>query len=125
MSDDEDFDEVFGDLSAFVGVVTPDPKVDDSAFGGIHQIEDGGSPLVDDELILGDDFVTYIINLPGRALEGFTLVAGESEIELTSGDFRVRKRLGVRVDGDDAITEYRNGVLSVRLRRLDERDGGA
>jgi HSP20 family molecular chaperone IbpA len=125
LNEDEGFDEVFRDLSAFVGEILPDPKVDGSAFGDIRQIEDEDVPSIDDELILGDEYVTYIVHLPGSDLEGFALVVGEREIELTAGDFRVRKVLGVRVDSDPVEAEHKNGVLSVKLRRLDDRDGGA
>jgi HSP20 family molecular chaperone IbpA len=125
LSEDEDFDEVFRDLSAFVGAILPSKKVEDSAFGDIRQLENDSAAFIDDELILGDAYVTYIIHLPGSDLEGFSVVTGEREIELTLGDYKVKKELGVRVDGDDVSAECRNGVLSVRLKRLDDRDGGA
>lgn len=125
MSEDEGFDEVFRDLSAFVGAILPGQKVEDSAFGDIRQLEIDSAVLIDDELILGDEYVTYIVHLPGSDLEGFSVVAGEREIELTLGDYKFRKELGVRVDSNNVGTERRNGILSVKLRRLDDRDGGA
>lgn len=125
MSDDEEIDEVFGDLAAFAGAIPPDPKLDGSAFGAVRQLEGPFTPFVDDELILGEDYVTYLLFASGLDADGFSLVTRDREIEVTTGDLKIRRALGVRVDVDDAEAECRNGVLSIRLRRICERDGGA
>ncbi len=125
MSDREGIDEVFRDLAAFAGVLPADPKFDGAVFGEMDQLEEDAAPPVDDELILAEDYVTYIAYCEGCDMERFSVSTVGSDIEVTAGDFRVRRLLLVRVDEEDVTAEYRNGVLSVRLRRIVERDEGA
>jgi HSP20 family molecular chaperone IbpA len=125
MSDREGIDEVFRDLATFTGESLADPKLDDSAFGGMDQLECDTEPPVDDELILSEDYVTYIAYSAECDMENFSVSTVGSDIEVTAGDFKVRRLLLVRVDEEYVTAEYRNGVLSVRLRRIVERDEGA
>lgn len=125
MTDRDGFDEVFRDLSTFAGGTDSSGKLDDSAFGEMRQLEGCAAPLVDDELIVGEDFVTYLLYTPDFDLASFSLVSRDGDIEVTAGASTFRRTLDARVDAEDASAEYRNGVLSVKLRRIVEHDGGA
>jgi hypothetical protein len=123
MSDPDDIDEVLRDMRKFSQVTPEKFPVDESAFECIPDIEAdeaGGAP--EDELILGDDYVTYLIFAEERQIDDFCVSTEADHIEVRTDDFTVKRALGLRVAGEEPVTTYANGVLSVRLRRLDERD---
>jgi HSP20 family molecular chaperone IbpA len=116
LSDHDDFDEVFRDFHRFVGPVSGSGVIDESAMADLPQLDDE-SVEVEDELILGSENVTYLLYAAGRELEDFSISAGEEELEVRTREFTVRKALGARVDPTGARASYRNGVLSVKMKR--------
>jgi hypothetical protein len=122
MSDHDDFDEVFRDFRRFVGPVSGSNPADEGVLANLPQIEADDEPEVDDELILGIEDVTYLLFAADRQLGDFAVSAREDELEVKTSDFTVRKPLGVRVDPTGAQTAYRNGVLSVKLKRSEVRE---
>lgn len=124
MTESDDVDEVLRDLKRFAERREVE-KIDDEPFRELAQLEDDYQFSPDDELILGDDYVTYILFAEGRQLTDFSVSTGESELEVKTEDFTVKKELGFRVDPEDSTTTYSNGILSVRLRLFAERDAVA
>ena len=122
MSDPDDIDEVFHGLGA-LGESEPEPiDIDDSAFPDVPQAEadDGTGP--EDELIIGDDSVTYLVFADREGIDDFWVSAGDGFIEVRTDDFAVKKVLGLLVDAEEPLMSYSNGVLSVRLKRVGRRD---
>lgn len=124
MSDPEDFDEVLRNMSRF-GETKDSEKIDDMPFRDLEQLEDDYRFSPEDELILGDDYITYLLFAEGRDLSDFSVMTGETGLEVKTEDFIVKKEIGMRVDPEDSTTTYRNGVLSVRLKLISERDAVA
>ncbi len=122
MSDPDDIDEVFHGLGS-LGESEPDPiDIDDGAFADVPQaeVDDGTGP--EDELIIGDDSVTYLVFAEGEGIDDFWVSAEDGCIEVRTDDFAVKKVLGLLVDTQEASMSYSNGVLSVRLKRVGRRD---
>ena len=118
MSDPEDFDEVLRDLHSFAEKRQGESKIDDLHFGDILQLEDDYQFSPEDELILGEDYVTYLLYADGNGVADFAVHTEESGLEVKTEHFVVKKELGLRVDPEDSTTTYSNGVLSVRLRLI-------
>lgn len=70
-----------------------------------------------DEVIEGRDRVTYLLNAPGYSKEEFLVSVLDDQVEVKTKDFLRRRGLGSPVDPESAQTTYRNGVLSVTLKR--------
>ncbi|MDA4136745.1 MAG: hypothetical protein OK449_07105 [Thaumarchaeota archaeon] len=122
MSDPDEIDEVFRDLRRFAERRSEYIAVDNSAFVGLPQIDTDDGFALEDELILGDDYVTYLIFADERKITDFSISMEEDWIEVKTVDFTVKKTLGMRVDPEDPSTSYANGVLSVKVKRLADRD---
>lgn len=123
MSVPDDIDEVLRDMRKFSQITPEKFRIDESAFECVPDIEAEETGVVpEDELILGDDYVTYLIFAEERQIEDFYVSTEADHIEVKTDEFTVKKDLGLRVMGDEPLTTYANGILSVRLRRLSERD---
>lgn len=122
MTDPDDFDEVLRDVGRFRERKPSEEKIDDMPFGDLEQMEDDYQFSPEDELIIGDDYATYILYADGTGVSDFTVHAEESGIEVKTDEFVVRKDLGIRVDPQHSTATYNNGVLSVRLRLVGDRD---
>ncbi len=70
-----------------------------------------------DELVEGEDEFRYILEKPGLAEEEVRVTAGNSEIRVETPSFSKTLRLDARVDPRTLRKEYRNGVLSVRVKK--------
>lgn len=70
-----------------------------------------------DELIEGRDRFTYILNAPGYEQDQLLVSVLEDEIDVKAPDFALKKHLSGRVDPGTAESKYRNGVLSVTVRK--------
>ncbi len=70
-----------------------------------------------DEVIVGRETVTYLLNAPGYDREDFLVSVREDSVEVKTKDFLRRRGLGTTVEPDTAETTYRNGVLSVNVRK--------
>ncbi|MDV3244388.1 MAG: Hsp20/alpha crystallin family protein [Nitrososphaerales archaeon] len=70
-----------------------------------------------DEIIERKDSMVYILNAPGYE-EGQLLVSVlEDEVEVKAPDFMIKKPLPSRVNPASASCKYRNGVLSVTVKK--------
>ncbi len=126
MTDNEGFREIFGDPGVFRVEPKPNPRLGAYAFPGLHQLEDWDEPPpLDDELIIGEEFVTYLLYEPNCDISAISLVARDGFIDITIGGTTVRKACCVRVDAERADFERASGVVSVKLRRICDRDGEA
>jgi len=72
----------------------------------------------DDELIEGDDEVTYLLHLPSEEGEPTEVSVSEDAIEVTGSGMHKKRSLPSRVDPKSAKKEFRNGILSVRMRKV-------
>jgi len=70
-----------------------------------------------DEVLDGRDSVTYILHAPGHELSDFDVSIAGGEINVTAEGVNLSRRLPARVDGSSAVTDYRNGILSVRVKK--------
>lgn len=112
MSDFDSFDRVFQDMIRLTERLFESQQ---SSWTEEAQTEQEQADR--DELIERGDSFEYVLNAPGYR-EGQLLVSVEErEIEVKAPDFLVRKALPSEVDPDTAASEYRNGVLSVRVRK--------
>ena len=125
MTELEGFREIYGDQWTFKVAPEPPPRLGNYAFHGLDQIEEVEPSELDDELIIGEEFVTYLLYKPDCVPESFSLVAHEGYIEIVAGEMTVKKNLEVKVDSEVPEVEYGGGVLSVKLRRILGRDGVA
>lgn len=69
------------------------------------------------ELVERPDFVTLIMIKPGYCLKDFKVKVVGVELRVDAPDFEVRRTLGCRVESSRVRTDYRNGVLSVRVEK--------
>jgi hypothetical protein len=132
LTDRDGFVEVFEDLPKFVAALSRarsdpvrGPMGDDRIFGRLTQLEPYVSTELNDELIIGDDYVTYLIYSPVCDPSELLVFSRDGGIEVRAGELTTWKPLQVPVDGEDAEAELRNGVLSVKLRILEDRERGA
>lgn len=126
MTDNEGIREIFGDPKAFRVEPKPNPRLGAHAFLGLYQLEDWDAPPpLDDELIVGEDYVTYLLYEPNCDLTTLSVSAHEGYLEVTVGATTVRKEIGFRVDCERADFESSGGVVSIKLRRICPRDGEA
>ena len=114
MSEFGDVDDLFEELFGFaervlqepLGVLSPEmPKLD-----AVHR----GEP---DEVIAGAKEVAYLLQAPGYDSEDFLVSVYDDSLEVKTRDFIRRKMLGAKVHPESAVRTYRNGVLSVRMKR--------
>ncbi len=80
---------------------------------GLHPVE-RSEP---DEVIVGSRQVAYLLQAPGYEPSDFAVSVDGDSLEIKTKDFVRRKMLGSRVRPDSAAVTYRNGVLSVRMKR--------
>ena len=67
------------------------------------------------ELVERPGAVSYVLIAPGYCVKDFKVTVVKGELRIDAPDFEVTKRLGCRVDPLEIRTDYRNGVLSVRI----------
>jgi HSP20 family molecular chaperone IbpA len=70
-----------------------------------------------DEVIEGNDRITYVLNAPGYSRDDFRVSVLDDSVEVKTKDFLRRRGLGTTVEPETAETTYRNGVLSVTVRK--------
>lgn len=116
MSDRDDFDEIFRDFRRFVGPVSGAGPLGESIMDELTQLE-SEEIEVDDELVLGNEEVTYLLFDPRRDLDDFEVSANEDELVVKTKEFVLRRRTGGRIEPSSKRTTYANGVLSVKLKR--------
>lgn len=72
-----------------------------------------------DEVIIGPKEITYLLEAPGYTPDDFLVSIFDDTIEVKTREYMWRKELGSTVYPESAVTTYRNGVLSVRIKRRD------
>ena len=77
----------------------------------VHQSKDGG------ELVERADSVSFIMLASGYCLKDFKVRVVGGELRVQAPDFEVDRALDCRVDPQGVRTDYRNGVLSVRIAK--------
>jgi hypothetical protein len=124
LTDKEGFREIFGDPAVFRVEPRPNPRLGSYAFLGLYQLESWDAPPpLDDELIIGEEFVTYLLYEPNCDMTTLSVSAHEGYLEVTVGATTVRKEIGFRVDCERADFESSGGIVSIKLRRISSRDG--
>ena len=116
-SDYEDSDDPFEEILALaerllqepLGMPRREPRP------GLHPVE-RNEP---DEVIVGPREVAYLLQAPGYGPEDFTVSVYDESLDVKTKDFVRSKMLGSRVRRESAAVDYRNGVLSVRMERVD------
>ena len=116
MSEFGDVDDLFEDLFRLAERLLEQPLLPQPARGAELQPAQRKEP---DEVIVGRDDVTYLLHAPGYDSNDFLVSVYDDSIEVKTNDFIRRKMLGSGVYPESALTTYRNGVLSVRMKRRD------
>jgi len=115
MSDFRDPDDFFQEFIRLAGRIFDETILSDrfASAGEVPMMQRGEA----DEVIMGRGEITYILHAPGYSPEDFLVSILDDVIEVKTKDFVRRRALGSRVLPDNAITTYRNGMLSVRIKR--------
>lgn len=69
------------------------------------------------ELVERNEYVTVVLEAPGYGPSDLRASVFEDEIKVETPDFSLRRSLPCRVDPESLRTDYRNGVLSVRIAK--------
>ncbi len=117
MSEFGDVDDLFEELFKFAERLLEQPLVLQPRVRGTGlQPSQRNEP---DEVIEGSRDVDYLLHAPGYDSNDFLVSVYDDSIEVKTNDFMRRKVLGSTVYPESAVTTYRNGVLSVRMKRRD------
>ena len=73
--------------------------------------KDGG------ELVERPDSVSFVLMAAGYSLGDFEARVEKDELVVCAPDFEIRRRIGCQVEPSQVRTDYRNGVLSVRVAK--------
>jgi hypothetical protein len=125
MSEPDDIDEVLRDLDRFAKRPSEYTPIDETAFNNIPQVETECDFGPEDELIIGDDYVTYLIFAEEHEITDFVISTEDDSIEVKTQDFTLKRELGMRVDPEEPSSTYANGILSVKLKRITDREAVA
>ena len=69
------------------------------------------------EIIERMDCVIAVLDVPGRDADEILVSVVDGEVRIEGQDLQVRMQLPCRVDSAGLDSEYRNGVLSVRMMK--------
>ena len=69
------------------------------------------------ELIESLKFVTVLVDAPGHDPKDLTAAASEEQLLVAGPGFRIRRTLPCRVVPGRPDSDYRNGILSVRMTK--------
>src|SRR3989441_13297445 len=117
MSEFGDVDDLFEELFRFAERLMEQPLLPQPPVGGTAP-----KPMQrnePDEVIVGREEVAYLLHAPGYDSNDFLVSVYDDSIEVKTNDFIRRKMLGSMVHPESAVTIYRNGVLSARMKRRD------
>jgi HSP20 family molecular chaperone IbpA len=106
--------------AGFEGVLAEMLRLAERLFGEELQGEgnaEAESERGEEELIVGRDYITYVLDARGYSKEDLLVSVLEDEIEVKGPDFIVKKRLPESVVPDTAVSTFRNGLLSVRVKK--------
>ena len=121
MSEFGDVDDLFEELFRFAERLLEQPLLTQPrARGTAPQPVQSHEP---DEVIVGREDLAYLLHAPGYDSNDFLVSVSDDSIEVKTNDFIRRKMLGSMVHPESAVTIYRNGVLSVRMKRMRIRIG--
>jgi len=117
MSEFGDVDDLFEELFRFAERLLEQPLLPQPRVRGApSQPVQTNEP---DEVIVGRNVVAYLLQAPGYDSNDFLVSVYDDSIEVKTNDFIRRKMLGSKVYPESAVTTYRNGVLSIRMKRRD------
>ena len=117
MSEFGDVDDLFEELFRFAERLLEQPLVPQQPTRSTEQ-----RPVRShepDEVIVGRKEVAYLLHAPGYDSDDFLVSVDDDSLEVKTNDFIRRRMLGSEVHPESAVTTYRNGVLSVRMKRRD------
>ncbi len=115
MSEFGDVDDLFEELFRFAERLLEQPLLPQPPARGTEpQPMQSHEP---DEVIVGRKEVAYLLHAPGYDSNDFLVSVYDDSIEVKTNDFIRRKMLGSKVHPESAVTTYRNGVLSVRMKK--------
>jgi len=69
------------------------------------------------ELVERPDFVSFVLMASGYSLKDFKVKIERDELRVQAPDFDLTRPIGCRVEASGITTDYRNGVLSVRIAK--------
>jgi HSP20 family molecular chaperone IbpA len=69
------------------------------------------------ELVERSNFVSFVLMAPGYCLRDFRVRVKQDKLHIDAPDFELTRALRCRA-GSAVKTEYRNGVLSVRIPKM-------
>ncbi len=69
------------------------------------------------ELVERSGFMSFIMMAPGYCIRDFKVKVVRDELRVDAPDFEVTRTLGCGVDPAGVRTDYRNGVLSVKIAK--------
>lgn len=105
-SERDPLEEALGDL-----VRAAQQDLDGASRMEVPGSKDGG------ELVERPGSVSFILLASGYCLKDFRVKVVGGELRVDSPDFEITRALGCGVDPHGVKTEYRNGVLSVRVAK--------
>jgi HSP20 family molecular chaperone IbpA len=82
-----------------------------------HEPE-GEAPRRSIEMIEGRDELTVLLEMPGYRLQEFGVSVTDAELVMDTPEFRSKRALPCRVAPETATSEYRNGILSVKVAKV-------
>jgi len=112
--------------------IGPDGKPEVREFGNVPRytgepspslIREVREPLVD--VVEGDKEIIVVAETPGVDKEEISLNCTEDELEIKAGDkYYKRVKLPAPVKPDEAKASYKNGILEVKIPRLEKKGHG-
>ena len=112
MSESDDFDDVMDDLLELAERLFRQPRG-----MALSQAPATTEPETPDEVIEGSHRVTYILHAPGYTEEQLRVDVSDTKIEVSAPDFTRTVPLRSRVEPQTATRQFRNGVLSVSVKK--------
>jgi HSP20 family molecular chaperone IbpA len=112
LSEFDDFDDMMNDLLELAGRILGQPQGMALSHAPVQP-----EPEHPDEVIEGRERITYILHAPGYTEEQLRVSVRSREIEVATPDFTRRTPLHSSVDPATAKSQFRNGVLSVSVKK--------
>jgi len=110
LSESDDFDRIFEEMISMTERLLNGNMAGSSIIAKPERLQR-------DELMVGDDSLTYILEAPGYEKDELGVSVSSCDISVRGRDLETKKTFPVSVDPSSAKIGYNNGVLSVRVRR--------
>jgi len=112
LSDPDDFDRMFEEMIAMTQKLLNGTLANAGQPG---KVQPAGADR--DEILEGKDFVTFLLDSPGRVKEDFQVDVTEEQLSVKAHGIDLRRRLPCRVDPASVVVSYNNGILDVRVNK--------